>query len=266
MAKERRRPERERPQPSFVRRSWKWLSGVLLAALAAVIAGYVADANHWFWHEVGHSSAALSVVVTMKSPSRECEGQKGWVFAEKPSVLPVPPLGSSSAADEWASRNGGIPASGNFVTAVLQPPSNKTVVVTDIRVEVVGRHRSRAGTHPILGGGCGGLEPMHFKANLDRSPVRAVPTAGVSASGKRIPPVPLPHTLSEQRPEDWQIAAVTTTCDCDWVAYVDYTADGHPGESKIDDHGKPFRVAGLQHVVRVFPDYSQRKWQVLGSG
>jgi hypothetical protein len=245
-------------QASFVRRSWKWLSAAVLAALAAVIAGYVADANHWLQSKVVGARPALSVVVTMKSPARVCDGQTGWVFPVKPAALPVPSL--AAPIDQWASQNGGVPASGNYVTAVLQPPAGTTVVVTDIRVEVVDREPARrSGTHPVLGGGCGGLVPMLFKANLDASPVRVIATAGRDIAGRRIPPIPLPHTVSERSPEEWQIAAVTSTCDCDWVAYIDYTADGHSGQSRIDNHGRPFRVTSDRDAVNVIRDCSTEK-------
>lgn len=254
--------------PSFARRSWKWLIGVLLTALGLVVAGYIAEANYWLRKKVTGPEQALSVVVTIKSPARDCEGQAGWIFPVKPNKLPPWPNASSSE-EEWARQSGGIPASGNYITVTLQARGERTVVATDLRVEVLARRRPTAGTHPISGG-CGGLTPTLFKAYLDTSPIRVKPTAGRDSANKPIPPVALPHIISEKSPEQWQIAGITSSCDCKWVAYIDYTADGVRGEAKIDDNGEPFRSVAVSRAAVVVPDYDpdtgkSRGWVVVES-
>ena len=71
--------------------------------------------------------------------------------------------------------------------------------------------------------------------------------------------------VSENSPEVWHIAVTTAKCDCDWVALIDYTADGKPGEIKITKHGKPFRVAAVARATTATPN-GQGGWATIGHG
>jgi hypothetical protein len=210
------------------------------------------------------SKAVLQTVVKVDSPADLCGGQTGWVFPARLGALTLPSVDASK--DAWAAANHGIPASGNHITVVLQAGGDKPVVVDDLRVSVVRRSPAPKGTYPLLGSGCGGLVPTLFKADLDKDPVTVKPVAGVDLADKRIPPVALPQKISPNSPEQWRIAAVTHTCDCEWVAFFDYTANGATRVEEIDDRGRPFRTVSPTNsrtgvLLSLAPSRKRFEWQ-----
>jgi hypothetical protein len=252
-------PRADDQRGSFARRSRKWIAGAVLGGFAVVISGYVVRANDWLAQKVHTDSAMTSVVY-----SNEFKAQNGWFFATSPANLPVPPLLGEKAFNDWVRSNGGIPASGYYVTVVLQGASEKTVVVDSLRVEVTRREPVPRGTSPDQRG-CGGeLDPALFEANLDTSPVKITPKAGEDNTGKPIAAKSLPRTVSNSDPDYWQIAAVTSKWEAEWIAFIDYTAGGKTGTIKIDNHGKPFRTAALARAVGVRAVYEiPYHWDIL---
>ena len=242
-------------QLSLARRSWKWIVGAVLAGLAAVISGYVVKGNDWLANKV-HAESPITAVVN----ANELEPKNGWFFATSPAKLPLPPL--TGAYVGWVRRSEGIPASGYYVTVVLQGSGGKTVVIDSLRVEVTRRTPAPSGTSPDPRG-CGELQPALFEANLDTSPVKITPKAGEDDAGKPISAKSLPRTVSDSDPDYWRIAAVTSKWDADWVAFIDYTSEGKTGTIRIDNHGKPFRTAALTRAVGVRAMYSPDHWETL---
>jgi len=120
----------------------------------------------------------LTVVAHLFDPGNSCEGGLGWVFATTSAELPMPTITSESSAASWALANKGIPASGNYVEATIQATDSTAVVVTGLEVEVLRRRPAPHGVYPSLGGGCGGLTPDFYKANLDAHPPRITESAG----------------------------------------------------------------------------------------
>jgi hypothetical protein len=240
---------------SFARRSWKWIAGAVLAGVATVIGGYVVKANDWFVHRV-HPEPALTAVVR----SAEVPPDVGWFFPTSPAKLRPPSLNdelSVAAENAWVQRNGGLPSSGYYVKVVLQATSGKTVVIDQVRAEVTRRAPAPTGTW-LDRRACGEeLVPALFQANLDASPVTVKPVAGTDEAGKPIAPKPLPRTISNSNPDVWVISGVTSKSDAEWVAFIDYTADGKAGTIRVDDHGKPFRTVALDKATGARPVFGE---------
>jgi CHAT domain len=233
-----------------------WLGAVLTSAIVIPLVAWIASsAGHWFIGKV-NPEEHLSAVVSIPPLEYSCgTGEAGWVFDQKPSELPgVMPDDDKEA---WAAAHGGIPASGNYYVVTLQGLNGHTVVVNGISVDVVSRAEPPRGTYPYTGGQCGGLVPYRFALDLDKNPVSvaAVADDGVVAPGEERRPVDLPHAISGSEPEVWHLAAVTTECDCEWTATLNWTSDGVEGHTKIDNHGKPFRTAATAHAIEASTDY-----------
>lgn len=233
-----------------------WLGGVLTSAIVIPLVAWIATSlGHWFTGKV-NPEEYLSAVVSIPSLEYSCgTGQAGWVFDKEPSELPgVVPADNREA---WAAANGGIPASGNYYVVTLQGLKGHTVVVNGITVDVVSRTEPPHGTYPYTGGQCGGLIPYRFSLDLDKTPVSvtALGDDGFVAPGEEHRPVDLPHAISQSEPEVWHLAAVTTECDCEWTATLNWTSEGVEGHTPITNNGKPFRVAATTHAIEASTDH-----------
>ncbi|CCH77230.1 hypothetical protein BN12_1740008 [Nostocoides japonicum T1-X7] len=195
-------------------------------------------------------------------PSKACQGQPGWVFGQPARELA--PLPYSGNSDAWALANGGVPASGSYLAVDVQSSPGQAVIVDGVGVTVVHRSTPTGRVWAQLGGGCGGLVPSFFSADLDAGgDVRAV--AGQDANGRTVVPVPFPHTLDDtDRSEQWRIELVTKGCDCSVVPYLDYTADGRTGRIEITNRGGPWRVTPTKGTTPVARDAQDGVWTAYG--
>jgi hypothetical protein len=235
------------------RRRWEWLAvGIVAPVIAGVILAIVLSTGSAVVHNLGRTRQPLTVTAHLLPPGDACHGGAGWVFSKTKDQLPAPSLrAGDSALQRWASTNRGIPASGNLVAADLQALPTHTVIINDVRVKVLRRESAPAGVYPVLSAGCGGIVPSSFTANLDRSSIAMTrPTKQEGATG-RTRLVPLPHKVSESGPEVWYIEAVTRGCDCQWVAYLDWSSDGKTGSTQIDDNGQPFRTVATTRSLNL---------------
>jgi hypothetical protein len=232
------------------------VGGVVTSAIVIPLVAWVGtSAGHWFTERV-NPDEHLSAVVSIPSLEYSCvTGQEGWVFDKEPSELPG--LFPADDRDAWATANGGIPASGNYIVVALQGLNDHTVVVNGISVDVVSRTEPPHGTHPYTGGQCGGMIPYRFSLDLDKNPVSvtAVGDDGSLAPGTERRPVELPHAISRSDPEVWHLAAVTTECNCEWTATLNWTSDGVEGHTAITNNGRPFRVAAVTRATHATTDY-----------
>jgi hypothetical protein len=228
---------------------------VLTAVVTSVVAWAVDWPKQWFNDNIINPDKYLAATVTVPSPEPSCQGGgTGWVFDKGPQQLPgVPPRGDVNA---WATANGGIPASGNYVNVDVQGLDGHTVVVDSISVNVVSRAEPLQGTWAETWAQCGGLIPYRFQLNLDTAPVAitAIPDEGAGPAGGERRPVDLPHSVNGSEPEVWHLTAVTTTCTCEWTATLNWTSDGKQGHTDLTDNGHPFRVAAVTRSTHVKPD------------
>jgi hypothetical protein len=236
------------------RPSLKWLGagGVASSVAAGVILAIVLSAGHNVANVLTGTPQPMTVTARLSPPADFCHGGAGWVFPGPQRQLPVPSLQAGDASlQAWASAHHGIPASGNFVVADLQALPGHTVIINDVRVEVIHRAAPPRGVYPILSGGCGGIVPTSFKADLDHASIVLTRSTAGTGFGKPAPRIPLPHQVSESSPEVWYITASTTGCDCEWKAYLDWSSDGKTGSTAIDADGQPFRTAAIALATKV---------------
>src|ERR1700754_1199621 len=108
--------------------------------------------QHWITPE-----HYLSWEAKIPSPADVCGMGTGGVFDTVPPQLPPPR--ARSDLDEWASENGGIPASGNYVQVILHAQDGHKVTIPKdgIHIKVESQAEPPRDAYPSLTGGCGGL-------------------------------------------------------------------------------------------------------------
>lgn len=240
-----------------------WVGGVLTTAVVVpVVAWAVGGPLHWFTKIISPEEY-LSATARVPSSRASCQhGGEGWVFNKDPQHLPM--VLPRDDVDAWAAANGGIPASGNYVTVDLQARNGHTVVLDSISINVVSRTNPLQGTWANTWAQCGGLKPYRFQANLDTTPltVTAIPDEGAVPEGEVRRPVELPHSISASDPtEVWNLTAVTTSCTCEWTATLNWTSEGRQGHTDITNNGHPFRVAAVTRSTRVLP--GDNGWMIV---
>lgn len=198
--------------------------------------------NGWSLTPVVLANDYLTVTASMQ-PGAFCPGT-GWVFRQPPTQL-APSASNSPALNSWAVHNGGIPQSGNYITFTVQARNGHTVIILDFGIKIL-RRAVPVGTATKFLGSCGGgLTPSFFDVNLDKPGLQVTPVSGMDAVGNPVPPVPLPHEVTESSPEQWRFQILTTNCDCTFVPYFTWSSDGNLGTFSVPDGSQPWRVTAV---------------------
>ncbi|MFF2210532.1 helix-turn-helix domain-containing protein [Streptomyces antibioticus] len=182
-----------------------------------------------------------------------------YVVDRPPSRVPPPP--AAQDAGTWAAAQGAVHGRETNVQITVQGRSSTAVVLTALRVRVVGRATPLTGTAYAMDQGCGGsITPRSFAVDLDKDrPVaRSVPG---SNEGTPIPAVRMPYRVSAEDPEVLLVTARTKTCACDWYLELDWSSQGRTGTVRIDDRGRPFRTSGIEGLSRYMYDTGERRWR-----
>jgi hypothetical protein len=246
-------------------RARKWLIGIVVAAVAAVLTSYVTGGITAGVDRVRGSfeeePAPLGVTVTHSAKW----GSGHWVFAEpikavKSLPLPDGDRGDLEVWDAWARANGGMDSSSTAVEVVVEGATQFPVVLTRLTAEVIERAPPPKGVHVIPFGG-GGLNPRFFSVNLDKSPPTVESVAAAEELESAPPAVDFPYRVSATDPEVFLIFAGTRTCDCTWRASLEWVYQGKKGTTVIDDAGQPFRTVSPSGSVDYMP-----KFEVGSSG
>ena len=156
-----------------------------------------------------------------------------------------------------------MPASGNYIEIVVHALGQHAVIVDRLRVVVTRRRRAGTGTAVFLAAEVGAVVPPFLVADLDRTPISVRAMPGMNVGGQRVPEVALPRVVSNVAAEVWRIQAQTASYDCDWVAYLDWRSDGQSGSIRLDDHGEPFRTAGISRATWVTAGPESTHWTGL---
>ncbi|CAL9623822.1 hypothetical protein SUDANB176_05907 [Streptomyces sp. enrichment culture] len=181
-----------------------------------------------------------------------------YVIAAPPERVPPPPVPQD--AGTWAATQSAVHGGETIVELSVQGTSDTAVVLTALRVRVVGRGAPAPGNAYAMDRGCGGaLTPRHFAVDLDRDRPLARAVAGNDA-GTPVPAVRLPYRVSATDPEVLLVTARTGTCDCRWYLELDWSSRGRTGTVRVDDRGRPFRTSGIEGLPRYEYDTSARRW------
>lgn len=183
-----------------------------------------------------------------------------YVIDKPPAQVPPPP--AEQDAGPWAGAQGAVHGRETNVEISVQGRSSTAVVLTALRVRVVGRAAPTPGTVYAMDQGCGGsLTRRYFAVDLDRDRPVAHSVAGNDA-GTPIPAVSLPYRVSSEDPEVLLVTARTEACDCEWFLELDWSSQGRTGTVRVDDHGRPFRTSSIKGLPRYWygSDGGERRW------
>ncbi|MGW0841574.1 helix-turn-helix domain-containing protein [Streptomyces sp. NPDC002787] len=181
-----------------------------------------------------------------------------YVVAKPPKEVPPPP--TPQDAGVWAATQRGVHGRNTIVEITVQGRKSTAVVLTALRVRVVGRAAPAEGNAYAMDQGCGGrVSPRYFDVDLDKDRPIARPVDGADLD-VRIPAVRLPYRVSAEDPEVLRVSAETETCDCSWYLELEWSSEGRTGTVRIDDDGRPFRTTAIKGLPRYEYDTSNRRW------
>ncbi|WP_107099797.1 helix-turn-helix domain-containing protein [Streptomyces aurantiacus] len=208
----------------------------------------------------GSKSAAVPLTWTANSQAWKLGCGHDYVIRKDPDQVPPPPIPQD--AGTWAATQGAVHGHETNVEISVQGRTSTAVVLTALRVRVVGRTAPVPGTVYAMDQGCGGsITPRSFDVDLDKDrPIaRSVPG---NDTGTPIPAVRMPYRVSAKDPEVLLVNATTETCGCSWYLELDWSSEGRTGTARIDDHGSPFRTSGIKGLPRYWygSDGAERGW------
>ncbi|MCW7942269.1 hypothetical protein AAW14_09440 [Streptomyces hygroscopicus] len=168
-----------------------------------------------------------------------------WFLLNRaPGAVPPPP--ASQATDGWAAALGAVPAGHLRLQVTVQGDDSRPVVLHALYVRVTGTRKAPAGNAYTMGSGCGGdLAPSSFAVDLDaQAPgAKAVPGHEGNITTRA---TDFPYKVSADDPEVLNIDAATVAQDVDWYLELSWSSGDRQGTTRIDDHGRPFRTAGMR--------------------
>ncbi|WP_392965482.1 hypothetical protein [Streptomyces sp. LN245] len=206
------------------------------------------------------STPAVPFTWTVNSHVWDGDCGHDYVIGKPPGQVPPPP--AAEDAEVWANAQDAVHGGETIVRVSVQGRSSAAVVLETLHVRVVRRAAppgDGAFVYDTALGCGGGIKPASFAVNLDaHTPVpRAV-------SGKRgdetLPARRLPYRVSVEDPEVLLVKAQTEHCACDWYLDLDWSSQGRTGTIRIDDHGHPFRTAGIAGLPHYSYAESPRHW------
>jgi|UniRef100_A0AAU3HZA2 hypothetical protein len=206
------------------------------------------------------STSAVPFTWTVNSHVWDGDCGHDYIIGKPPGQVPPPP--SAEDAEVWANAQDAVHGGETIVRVSVQGRSSAAVVLETLHVRVVRRAAppgDGAFVYDTALGCGGGVTPRSFAVSLDaHTPVpRAV-------SGKRgdetLPARRLPYRVSVEDPEVLLVEARTEHCACDWYLDLDWSSQGRTGTVRIDDHGRPFRTAGIAGLPHYSYAESPRHW------
>ncbi|WP_242909929.1 hypothetical protein [Actinomadura terrae] len=243
-------PPGHRPSPT---RRWTWAAAV--AATSILAAGGV-----WILHgrpqrapRPAPSQSPLSVTrsVTPIQRIRAVQGDQAFIFSKPAAALPSLPPGyrnDQQLVEKWGYGNGGVDADITTLELVIQGTSAKSVVLTDFRIDVLGRAAPPRATYVKVFPGGDGVDGRNA-TDLDEAAPMIKDLRNVSGEDTG-GTWSFPLRVSQAEPEVLYLWAGASKHDCWWTAKLHFVADGKPGFVVINNKGRPFRTASSANSKR----------------
>ncbi|MFG3055809.1 helix-turn-helix domain-containing protein [Kitasatospora sp. NPDC048239] len=187
-----------------------------------------------------------------------------FLSAKAPGAVPAPP--ATQRTDSWAAAQHALPGGHLRLQLTAQGANAKPVVLHALYVHVVSAGPAPKGNAYLMGSGCGGgLTPAAFSVDLDASAPRPVPVAGAEGAAKSRTS-DFPYQVSATDPQVLNIDAGTAAQDVSWYLDVLWSSGDRQGTLKVDDHGRPFRTAGLKGAPSYFYQDERTGWAPVPPG
>lgn len=181
-----------------------------------------------------------------------------YVIAKPPKEVPPPPPPQDAGA--WAATQGAVHGRNTIVEVTVHGRTSAAVVLTALRVRVVGRAAPVTGSAYAMDQGCGGrVTPAYFDVDLDKNRPIAHPVDGADLDTP-IPAVRFPYSVAAGDPAVLSVSADTESCDCQWYLELEWSSEGRTGTVRIDDGGRPFRTTGIKGLPRYSYATESHRW------
>ncbi|MEH0652642.1 helix-turn-helix domain-containing protein [Streptomyces scabiei] len=181
-----------------------------------------------------------------------------YVIAKQPKEVPPPPPPQDAGA--WAATQGAVHGRNTIVEVTVHGRTSAAVVLTALRVRVVGRTAPATGSAYTMDQGCGGrVTPSYFDVDLDKNRPIARPVDGADLDTP-IPAVRFPYSVAAGDPAVLSVSADTESCDCQWYLELEWSSEGRTGTVRIDDGGRPFRTTGIKGLPRYSYATESHRW------
>ncbi|WP_406837947.1 helix-turn-helix domain-containing protein [Streptomyces sp. AHU1] len=191
------------------------------------------------------SAPAVPFTWTVNSHMWEEDCGHDYIIDKPPRQVPPPPVAED--AEVWANAQDAVHGGETIVRVAVQGRTSAAVVLEALHVRVVRRAAAPTGGAFVYDTslGCGGgIKPRSFEVSLDKH--TPIPHAVSGRKGDTVLPARrLPYRISVEDPEVLLVKARTEHCACDWYLDLDWSSQGSTGTTRIDDHGRPFRTAGI---------------------
>ncbi|MFE9256028.1 hypothetical protein [Streptomyces sp. NPDC006879] len=218
-----------------------WVTAVVFPAIMVMVAAVVPGGLGWL-------SGLFAEPPSLKAYSSGPDGCVPRYWAGSTSELRVEP---------GALRSGGVPVAdprwGMVVSApvTLQAKSDQSIVVTDLRVDVISARPVPSTGQVIDAEDCGGgIDVRPFDVDLASRPVSVKPAVIHRADGSQLRNPGFPFKVSAKDPEQLELQFPSVRGDVRFSITVDWVSEGQPGSIRLDNGGAGYRVMGLGSLPR----------------
>jgi hypothetical protein len=242
-------------------------AAVTAALTGAITSGFSAAKERVLPHD--NPPAGLPFTVTWRRDSDIQSPCQTYVLDKPPEAVPLPPHdvnGINDAPDAWAASVGASDGAESHLRITIQGDSDQTVVLQSLKIVVVERAASGGRYGYRANDGCGaGASPRYFDVDLESARPVAQPVVGQDESGKEIPAVAFPFTVSRVDPEIFEVYATSLKSSTSWFVTLEWSSGTRTGVYKLDDHGKPFLTRAIRPGTPVYlPDGNRWRASVGG--
>jgi hypothetical protein len=246
-ARERRRSKSRSDSGSRTTKFRVWFIGILAAALAAILTGWIVAAPGWVKERVAPSSPITFSV------QRELDYCLQYVVPKQIGEISEPPADNeadTTAWSKWAISQGGADFLASKVLITIRGTNKSPVTVTGIKIHVVERKPALAGS--VVSNGCGGpIDARYAEFDLDNNPPRMSSSSSIPVmwGGEewRATPLKFPYQVTDTQSESLLLIGTTEEYAA-WTASLSWTDGNKSGVEAIDFDGKPFRTSDFKNA------------------
>jgi hypothetical protein len=233
------------------RRFRSWLTGVVAAAVAALLVGILTDAPKRVYRAIRSEprgpivSVAPATLARIDRWSNDLSKPDLYFYWRwTPRLLEGRSLPTSVKTETtfaaWEAKNSTEDAQTTWLELVVAGRSSHATVLTGVGVTVSRRGKPPHGSAYLsaLGFPTGDVTGTCFGISLDTGRPRRM--SGACRRSARFP-----ISVTDADPAAVSLFVSTSRCDCEWKAKLYWVDNGHNGSSIIDDHGKPFRTVAI---------------------
>jgi hypothetical protein len=247
-ARERRQSKSRSESGVRTTKAKAWLIGILAAALATIITGWIVAAPGWVKEKVAPSSPITFSV------QRELDYCLQYIVPNRIGDISEPPANNEAdptAWSKWAISQGGADLSASKVLVTIRGTTKSPVTVTGVKIHVVERKPALTGSK--VANGCGGtIDARYAEFDLDSNPPRISSSSSIPVmwGGEewRATPLKFPYEVTDTESESLLIIGSTKEYAA-WTASLLWTDGNKSGVEKIDFKGKPFRTSDSKNAT-----------------